>query len=110
MGDWPKGAQGGGLGTATLVLGIVSLVLLLACGLGALTALVGVVIGIVAIVKNSNRSRAWVGLALSALALIIFAGFMVWFANRVGDCLNLPPEIQRSCVEERFGIRTGLNP
>ncbi|MFB9893461.1 DUF4190 domain-containing protein [Planobispora takensis] len=97
--------RGGGLGTAALVLGIVSLVLLLACGIGALTAIVGVIIGIVAVVKNSNRGRAWVGLILSALTLIIAAVVLAWFANKVGDCLEMPTELQRYCVEQKFGIQ-----
>ncbi|MBG0826540.1 hypothetical protein HS041_01925 [Planomonospora sp. ID67723] len=104
QGDWPKRGQGGGLGTAALVLGIVSLVLLFACGAGVLTAIVGVVIGIVAVVKDSNRGRAWVGLLLSALALIIAAVFLAWFVNKVGGCLELPRDLQQRCVEERFGI------
>ncbi|MBB5967453.1 DUF4190 domain-containing protein [Planomonospora venezuelensis] len=103
-GDRSQHGQGGRLGTAALVLGIVSLVLLFACGAGVLTAIAGVVLGIVAVVKDSNRGRAWVGLLLSALALIIAAVFLAWFVNKVGGCLDLPRELQQRCVEERFGI------
>jgi integrin beta 8 len=97
--------QGGGLGTTALVLGIVSLLLLVVCGLGVLTAIVGIVIGIVAVVKNSNRGRAWAGIILSALAVVIAAVFLSWVYNKVGDCINLPQELQQRCIENRFGVQ-----
>ncbi|MEV4245342.1 hypothetical protein AB0J63_18275 [Streptosporangium canum] len=100
--DWSR-KQDGGLGTAALVLGIVSLFLLVVCGLGALTAIVGLIIGIAAVVKNSNRGRAWVGIALSVLTLIIAVVVLSWFYSKVGDCLNLPPEFQQRCIQEKFG-------
>lgn len=97
--------MGGGLGTAALVLGIVSLFLLVVCGLGVLTAIVGLVLGIVAVVRNSNRGRAWVGIALSVLTLIIAVVLLSWIYSKVGDCANLPPELQQRCIEERFGVQ-----
>ncbi|MER5420404.1 hypothetical protein [Streptosporangium roseum] len=102
-GDDRSRQQGGGLGTTALVLGIVSLFLLVVCGLGALTAIIGLIIGIAAVVKNSNRGRAWVGIALSVLTLIIAVVVLSWFYSKVGDCLNLPPEFQQRCIQEKFG-------
>ncbi|MEV4455537.1 hypothetical protein [Microbispora sp. NPDC049633] len=108
----PWGAQpGGGLGTAALVLGICSLVLLLVCGVGTLVAVVGLVLGIVAIARNSNRRRAVGGLVLSALtlllALVIGVILFTWFQTRhVGECFDrrLYPtqEDAQRCVEDRL--------
>ncbi|MFF5210222.1 hypothetical protein [Streptosporangium sp. NPDC000396] len=103
--QWSRREEGGGLGTAALVLGIVSIFLLFACGLGVLTAIVGLILGIVAVAKNSNRGRAWVGIVLSALTLIIAVVFVAWLYNKVGDCVNLPPELQQRCIEEKFGVQ-----
>ncbi|MFC7647078.1 DUF4190 domain-containing protein [Streptosporangium lutulentum] len=101
----PMRGQGGGLGTASLVLGIVSVLLLVACGIGLLTAVVGLILGIVAVVKHSNRGRAWAGIILSVLTMIIAAVFVGWLYNKVGDCVNLPTELQQRCIEDRFGVQ-----
>lgn len=97
--------QGDGLGTAALVLGIVAIVSLIACGLGVLVAIVGLVVGIIALAKKSGPGRAWAGIALSVLTLIIAAVFLSWLYSKVGDCANLPPELQQRCIEDRFGVR-----
>ncbi|MBB2912390.1 integrin beta 8 [Streptosporangium becharense] len=97
--------QGGGLGTAALVLGIAGILLLVVCGIGVLPALVGLIIGIVAVAKGSNKGRAWVGIVLSVLTLVLAAVFVAWVYNRAGDCLNLPPQLQQRCIEDRFGVQ-----
>ena len=97
--------SGGGLGTATLVLGIVAILSLIICGLGVPVAIVGLIVGIIALVKKSRPGRAWVGIVLSLLTLVIAAVFLSWLYSKVGDCVNLPPELQRRCVEERFGVQ-----
>ncbi|MBB4938088.1 hypothetical protein FHR32_002393 [Streptosporangium album] len=107
--DWSR-RQGGGLGTTALVLGIVSLFLLVVCGLGVLTAIAGLIVGIVAVVKNSNRGRAWVGIVLSALTLIIAAVLLSWLYSRIGDCAGLPAELQQRCIEQRLGVQIQSNP
>ncbi|WP_344861444.1 hypothetical protein [Planomonospora alba] len=101
----PATGRGGGLGTAALVLGIASVLLLVACGLGVLTAIAGLIVGFIAVAKDANRRRAWVGIALSALALVIAAASVVWFFSRASACMDLPPGLQERCLEERFGIR-----
>ncbi|MEU6427047.1 hypothetical protein ABZ860_14230 [Microbispora sp. NPDC046973] len=108
----PWGPQpGGGLGTAALVLGICSIVLLLLCGVGTLVAVVGLVLGIVAIARNSNRGRAIGGVVLSALtlllALIISVALYNWFTTRhVGECFDrrLYPtqEDAQRCVQNKL--------
>ncbi|TQS18280.1 DUF4190 domain-containing protein [Microbispora hainanensis] len=108
----PWGPQpGGGLGTAALVLGICSIVLLLVCGIGTLVAIAGLVIGIVAIAKNSNRGRAIGGVVLSTmtllLALIMSVALYNWFTTkRVGECFDrrLYPtqEDAQRCVQDRL--------
>ncbi|MCG5217786.1 hypothetical protein [Streptosporangium sp. KLBMP 9127] len=100
--------QGGGLGTASLVLGIVSLFLLFLCGLGILTAIVGIILGIIAVVKNANKGRAWAGIILSALALILATIAIAWFYTNFSDCMNLPTqELAQRCVEDKLGVGTG---
>ncbi|MFF0572401.1 hypothetical protein [Streptosporangium saharense] len=106
----PYQKSGGGLGTTALVLGIASIFLLLACGLGVLTAIAGLIIGLVALAKNSNRGRAIWGIALSALALVLAVVFLTWFYSRVGDCMNLPQNLQQRCVEERLGVQVQSAP
>ncbi len=108
--QWEERRQGGGLGTAALVLGIASIFLLVVCGLGVLTAVIGLILGIVAVARNSNRGRAWVGIVLSALTLIIAVVVLSWFYSKVGDCMNLPPELQQRCVEERLGVQIQTTP
>ncbi|WP_189239750.1 hypothetical protein [Planomonospora parontospora] len=104
-GGRPAAGRGGGVGTAALVLGIVSLFLLFACGLGTLTAVAGLIVGFVAIAKDSNRGRAWVGIGLSVLTLVVAAALVAWFFSRAGACMDLPPDLQERCLEERFGVR-----
>jgi hypothetical protein len=99
------------MGTATLVLGILSLVLLLACGLGILIAIVGIILGIVAIAKGSGKTKAIIGMCLSGLTLLIaLVGgilFYNWFESKhLGECLDtrLYPtqEAAQRCVEEKL--------
>ena len=100
--------QGGGLGTASLVLGIVDLFLLFLCGLGILTAIVGIILGIIAVVKNANKGRAWAGIILSALALILATIAIAWFYTNFSDCMNLPTqELAQRCVEDKLGVGAG---
>ncbi|MEV4097068.1 hypothetical protein [Streptosporangium saharense] len=106
----PYQKSGGGLGTTALVLGIASIFLLVACGLGVLTAIAGLIIGLVALAKNSNRGRAIWGIVLSALALVLAVVFLTWFYSRVGDCMNLPQNLQQRCVEERLGVQVQSAP
>lgn len=87
-----------------------SLFLLVVCGIGVLTAVVGLIIGIIAVAKNSNRGRAWVGIVLSALTLIIAVVLLSWLYSRIGDCANLPTELQQRCIEERLGVQVRTNP
>ncbi|MGV9325508.1 hypothetical protein [Streptosporangium sandarakinum] len=104
-GRWAPEKPRTGIGTAALVLGIVSIFLLLVCGLGVLTAVAGLIVGIVAVAKNAGRGRGWAGIILSALTLVIAVIFLSWLYSKVGDCANLPPELQRRCIEDRLGIQ-----
>jgi hypothetical protein len=86
-----------GMGTAALVVGVVSLVLvvlLLFAPLGALLGLVAVLLGILGLMRAGrgqadNRGQAVAGLVTGALALVIGAlltvSFGAWFATHVND-------------------------
>jgi hypothetical protein len=97
--------RGGGLGTAALVLGILSLFLLFVCGVGVLTAIAGLIVGFIAVFKNSNKGRAIAGIVLSALTLILAVIGFTWFVTNFQECFNLPTqaEVQR-CVERKLGV------
>ncbi|MEU8267421.1 DUF4190 domain-containing protein [Sphaerisporangium sp. NPDC049002] len=105
-GGWPAGGRrGGGLGTAALVLGIVSLFLLLICGVGVLTAIAGLIVGIMAVIRNSNKGRAIVGIVLSALTLILGIIGFTWFVNNFQECFTLPTQAEaQQCVERKLGV------
>ncbi len=85
------------------MLGIVSLFLLLLCGVGVLTAIAGLVVGIIAVVKNNNRGRAIIGIVLSVLTMVLAVIGFLWFVSNFSECFNLPtqPEVQH-CVEQRL--------
>jgi hypothetical protein len=96
---------GGGLATASLVLGIVSLFLLFLCGLGVITAIIGIILGIIAVVRNVNKGRAWAGIILSVLAIILAAVAIGWFYTNFSECMNLPTqELAQRCVESKLGV------
>jgi membrane protein implicated in regulation of membrane protease activity len=104
-GGWQP-RRGGGLGTAALVLGIISLFLLFLCGVGVLTAVAGLIVGIIAVVKGSNRGRAWVGIGLSALALVLAVVAVTWFYTTFEECLRLPTQEQaQKCVERKLNMQ-----
>lgn len=100
--DWQPRKPGGGLATTSLILGIASIFLLALCGIGTLTAIVGLVLGIVAVAKGTNRSMAWVGIALSVLTLVLAVIGTMWFISKFGDCFSLPEQFARRCVEDRW--------
>jgi len=87
-----------------MILGILSPFLLFLCGIGVLTAIIGLILGIIAVVRNANRGRAWVGVALSALTIVLAAAASIWFFSNFGECMNAPTqEAAQRCVEERLG-------
>lgn len=94
------------------MLGIVGLVLLPVCGIGVLVAIPALIVGIVATVKNSNRRRAVIGLALSIATLILAVIFVVLFNNWLTDtglrecfdpALYPDQESVQKCVEDKLG-------
>ncbi|MEV0972845.1 hypothetical protein [Microtetraspora glauca] len=103
--------RGGGLGTAAMVLGIVSIVLLFVCGIGTVTAVVGVILGIVALATGSSKSRAVTGIVLSVVTLVLAAVigvvFYNWFqAKGLGECFDIrthPTQAStQRCIEEKL--------
>ncbi|GAA3308408.1 hypothetical protein GCM10020219_009670 [Nonomuraea dietziae] len=100
--DWRPAQAGSGLATTSLVLGIASLFLLFVCFTGVLTAIVGLVLGLVAVSKGASKGRAWTGVALSALTLILAVGAAVWISNYFAECSGLPPRLSEACVESKI--------
>ncbi|MEO3813003.1 DUF4190 domain-containing protein [Sphaerisporangium sp. B11E5] len=111
-GQYPPGGQpSGGLGTASLVLGILSIVLLLVCGIGLLTAIAGLIVGFIALARRSNKGRAIVGLVLSGLTLLLGVLAFVWFLNTFQECLDAPTQAEaQSCVERKLGVQQPVGP
>lgn len=62
--------QGGGLALAAFIVGIVAFLLGWLPILGAVIAVAGIVLGILAVRKPVRRWQGWVGIGLSALALL----------------------------------------
>ncbi|GII96246.1 DUF4190 domain-containing protein [Sinosporangium siamense] len=111
-GGWPPPRPaGGGLATTALVLGIAGILLLPIFGIGLPIAILGLILGIVATVKGVGRGRAIAGIVLSLIAIVLAIIAMVWFANRFGECLNLPTQdlVQR-CLERKLGVTSPAAP
>lgn len=73
----------GGMSTASMVLGIVGLVLVFGA-VGIIPAIIGLVLGIIALVgKKSKQGQATAGVVLSGIAIIIFA--LIIFGVAVTD-------------------------
>jgi hypothetical protein len=109
-----------GMGTAALVVGVVSLVLvvlLLFAPLGALLGLVAVLLGILGLMRAGrgeadNRGQAVTGLITGGFALVIGAlltvSFGAWFATHVNDfnefgrCMDRStgPAAREACARE----------
>jgi zinc transporter ZupT len=93
------------------VLGILSIVLLLVCGIGLLTAVAGLVVGFIALARRSNKGRAIVGLVLSGLTLLLGVIAFVWFLNTFQECLDQPTQAEvQSCVESKLGVQQPVAP
>ncbi|MEU4224699.1 hypothetical protein AB0F17_10410 [Nonomuraea sp. NPDC026600] len=93
---------GNGLATASLVLGVASPFLVFVCFTGLLTAILSIVFGSVALSRGVGKGRAITGIAISVLALIIFAIVAIWFWNVVQECGHLPGQLADKCFEDKF--------
>ncbi|HUR08657.1 MAG TPA: DUF4190 domain-containing protein [Nonomuraea sp.] len=93
---------GSGLATASLVLGVASPFLVFVCFTGLLTAILSIVFGSVALSRGVGKGRAITGIAVSVLALIIFAIVAIWFWNVVQECGHLPGQLADKCFEDKF--------
>ena len=73
------------LAITSIVLGAISSVCCATIGIGIVPALIGTVFGIIAIVSGSQNARRLgiIGLALSAIGLIINAIVLIWFISIV---------------------------
>ncbi len=103
----PAPPRRSGLARASQVLGITGLAGLVLCLLGVIPALAGLVLGTVALVRRDpDRRPAVVGVACSALALVIGAGALFWLLSKAAQCgdeTRYPDEAsRRSCVEREF--------
>ncbi|MEV6159625.1 DUF4190 domain-containing protein [Nonomuraea sp. NPDC052129] len=98
----PPAPPGSGLATASLVLGVASPFLVFVCFTGLLTAILSIVFGCVALSKGVGKGRAIAGIAVSILALILFAVVAIWFWSVVQECGHLPGQLADQCFESKF--------
>jgi hypothetical protein len=98
----PPAAPGGGLATASLVLGVASPFLVFVCFTGVITAILSIVFGGVALGKGVGKGRAIAGIVISVLSLALFAIVALWFWNVVQECSRLPGDLADRCFEQRF--------
>lgn len=92
---------GNGLGIASLVLGIISLVLFCTCA-NALTGILAIVFGIVQLVKGGNKGMPIAGIvtsAISIIACVIYWAALAGSAASVSDFYSNPS----SYMEEFYG-------
>jgi hypothetical protein len=95
-----------GMGTTSLVLGVVAVPLALLVGLGAVPAMVGLVMGIAGVARQRDHGRAVFGIVVCAMALVLALGVLTWFLSRAakcGDTDRYPDSAaRRLCVEQEF--------
>ncbi|WP_433475977.1 hypothetical protein ACQPZP_02425 [Spirillospora sp. CA-142024] len=95
------------LARTSQLLGIIGLVGLAACFAGVIPALVGLVLGAVSLVRRDpDRRPALVGVACSAVAVVIGAGTLFWLLGKAAQCgdeARYPDDLsRRGCVEREF--------
>lgn len=73
-----------GLGIASMVLGIVSLLLFCTC-INFITAVTAIILGIIQICNNKEKSLAIVGITTSAVSLVLALLLWITFTIGVGD-------------------------
>jgi hypothetical protein len=95
-----------GMGTASIVLGMVALPLALLVGLGAVPALIGLGVGIAGMVRHRDFRRAVLGIVVCTMALVLALGVLTWFLSRAakcGDTSHYPDHTaRRQCIEQEF--------
>ncbi|MCW2884158.1 MAG: hypothetical protein QOE54_3438 [Streptosporangiaceae bacterium] len=104
-----------GMGTASVVLGVVAVPLALLVGLGAVPAAIGLGVGIAGVTRQRDRGRAVVGIVVCALALLLALGVLSWFLSRAAECGDVAryPDrtARRLCIEREFPFaRTNQSP
>ncbi|MEU9871552.1 hypothetical protein AB0C87_27320 [Actinomadura sp. NPDC048021] len=103
----PAPARRSTLARAAQILGILGLAGLAACLAGMIPALAGLVLGTVSLVRRDpDRRPALVGVACSAVALLIGSGTLFWLLSKAaqcGDAARYPDDLaRRHCVEREF--------
>jgi hypothetical protein len=95
-----------GMGTASIILGVVAVPLALLVGLGAVPAVVGLAMGIAGVTRQRDRGRAVFGIVVCTMALVLALGVLTWFLSRAAKCGDLAryPDstARRQCVEQEF--------
>lgn len=106
-----------GLATTALVLGLIGLPALVACGIGLPLALTGLVIGTVALRRSRKRSRArriaLAGVVACVTTIAVGAALITWLlvhAAACGDPARYPDEPARKrCIEREFPFAEGVS-
>ena len=81
----PKGkGDGTGLGIASMVLGILSLLLFCTC-VNWITGILAIIFGIIQLVKHKEKGFAITGIATAALSLVLTICLYVSYSAAIGD-------------------------
>jgi hypothetical protein len=110
-----NGTQRKALAATSLVLGLVSVPALAACGLGLPLALAGIVTGVIALAKAGSGAGAAtvkrMAIAGLVVSLITVLGG-IWLLSKAAECGDesryRDEEAQRRCVEREFPFAFAL--
>ncbi len=86
------------MGVASLVLGIISLIMSLIPGLGiffCITAVIGIILGIISLCKKLDKGKSIAGIITSSLAIIITVIYIIGMALVLGGENGLIEQIRR---------------
>lgn len=86
------------MGIASLVLGIISLIMSLIPGLGiffCITAIIGIILGIISLCKKLDKGKSIAGIITSAIAIIISILYIVGIVAILGGENGLIEQIRR---------------
>lgn len=112
----PKKPVGNGLGIASLVLGIISLVFFCTCA-NIITGILAIIFGIIQLVKGGNKGMPIAGIATSAISIIAcviywiaMAGNASTFSDYYSDPSYYLEEYDEDSLEYEYKYDIDLDP